>query len=46
MDFVWMGALLALWAALAAMAFGLNRLEGPGATSASNELNTGEGERP
>jgi hypothetical protein len=46
MDFVWMGALLALWAALAAVAFGLNRLEGPGATSAPNELNTGEGERP
>ena len=46
MDFVWMGALLALWGALAVMAFGLNRLEGPGATSAPNELNTGEGERP
>ncbi|MDQ0573546.1 hypothetical protein QFZ42_005380 [Variovorax paradoxus] len=46
MDFVWMGALLALWAALAAMAFGLNRLEGPDAMNAPNELNTGEGERP
>jgi hypothetical protein len=29
MDFVWMGALLALWAAVAAMAAGLTRLEGP-----------------
>ncbi|WP_165442119.1 hypothetical protein [Variovorax paradoxus] len=46
MDFVWMGALLALWAALAAMVFGLDRLEGPGAMNASNELTAGEGERP
>jgi hypothetical protein len=29
MDFVWMGALLALWAVVAAMAFGLNRLDAP-----------------
>jgi hypothetical protein len=40
------GALLALWVALAAMAFGLNRLEGPGATNGPNELSMGEGERP
>ena len=29
MDIVWMGALLALWAVVAAMVVGLNRLEGP-----------------
>lgn len=29
MDFVWMGALLALWAAVAAMVVGLNRLDAP-----------------
>jgi len=28
MDIVWMGALLALWAVVAAMVVGLNRLEG------------------
>jgi hypothetical protein len=28
MDIVWMGALLALWAALAAMVIGLDRFEG------------------
>lgn len=27
MDFVWMGALLALWAVLAAMGVGLERLD-------------------
>ncbi|MDR6888732.1 MULTISPECIES: hypothetical protein [Variovorax] len=45
MDFVWMGALLALWAAVAAMAAGLDRLEGlktPGATEAPK---SGAGER-
>jgi|UniRef100_C5CPD5 hypothetical protein len=29
MDFVWMGALLALWAVVAAMAVGLDRLGAP-----------------
>lgn len=29
MDIVWMGALLALWAVVAALVVGLNRLEGP-----------------
>ena len=29
MDFVWMGALLALWALVAAMAAGLDRLNAP-----------------
>ncbi|EJL69379.1 hypothetical protein ACCC97_04515 [Variovorax sp. Varisp85] len=29
MDIVWMGALLALWAVVAAMVIGLNRLDAP-----------------
>jgi hypothetical protein len=29
MDIVWMGALLALWAVVAAMVVGLNRLDAP-----------------
>lgn len=29
MDFVWMSALLALWAVVAAMVVGLNRLDAP-----------------
>ena len=43
MDFVWMGALLALWAVVAAMAVGLNRLNGPNASGAPK---AGVGERP
>jgi len=43
MDFVWMGALLALWAVVAAMAVGLNRLNGPNAQGAPK---AGMGERP
>lgn len=37
MDLVWMGALLALWAVVAAMAVGLDRLGAP---------QSGGGERP
>ena len=37
MDLVWTGALLALWAVVAAMAAGLDRLNAP---------KTGGGERP
>ena len=37
MDLVWMGALLALWEVVAAMAAGLDRLNAP---------KTGGGERP
>jgi hypothetical protein len=38
MDIVWMGALLALWAALAAMVRGLDRLDAaPKAASAAAE---------
>jgi hypothetical protein len=29
MDIVWMGALLALWAVVAAMVIGLNKLDAP-----------------
>lgn len=37
MDFVWMGALLALWAVVAAMAVGLDRLGAPGNAAAAAE---------
>ncbi|MDQ0588095.1 hypothetical protein [Variovorax paradoxus] len=40
MDFVWMGALLALWAVVAALVVGLDRLEGPNPPKTS----TGNGE--
>jgi K+-transporting ATPase KdpF subunit len=36
MDIVWMGALLALWAVVAAMVVGLNRLDAPKIESAEN----------
>ncbi|MDH6591760.1 hypothetical protein M2165_001649 [Variovorax sp. TBS-050B] len=35
MDIVWMGALLALWAAVAALVVGLDRLDAPKPTAAS-----------
>ena len=35
MDFVWMGALLALWAVVAAMVVGLNRLDTPNPSRAT-----------
>lgn len=45
MDWVWISALLALGAALAAMAFGLNRLEGPKPASATEAPTRAAGDR-
>ena len=36
MDIVWMSALLALWAVVAVMVVGLNKLEGPNPPKSSN----------
>jgi len=45
MDWVWMSALLALGAALVAMAFGLDRLEGAKPASATEAPTRGAGAR-
>ncbi|WPG37403.1 hypothetical protein [Variovorax sp. EBFNA2] len=44
MDIVWMGALLALWAVVAALVVGLNRLEGPQKPNASVDTTRTQGD--
>ena len=43
MDFVWMGALLALWAVVWAMVVGLDRLDAPNAPEAPKASGVSDG---